>query len=56
MVNGKANNMKVEIKVSSGKILEINAKVLDKRQMFGRKEVLIEGRLAKPIWITTPKK
>ncbi len=54
--NGKENNMKVKIKISSGKTLEIEGKILEKREIFGRKEALIDGKLSKPIWVTIPKK
>lgn len=47
--------MKVKIKISTGKELEIEGKILEKRTIFGRKECLIEGKLSKPIWISVDK-
>jgi len=54
-VSGRISNMKAKIKISTGKFLEIEGKVIDKRMIFGRKECLIEGKLLKPIWISTNK-
>jgi len=48
--------MKITIKTSSGRTVEVDARILKRRQMFGRKEILIDGRLASPIWVTVPKK
>lgn len=47
--------MKVKLKIATGKVLELEGKVLKKRTIFGRDEVLIEGRLIKPIWVTAEK-
>jgi len=48
--------MRTKIKLSSGRIIEVEGKIIKKRKMFGREECLIEGRLSKPIWVTGKKK